>query len=76
MGVFISWISDNIGTIMICAVLLIIFALLILGLIRDKKKAAAKGGCTGCCSCCSGCHCGYASVNGEAKNRAENKKTE
>ena len=76
MGVFISWISDNIGTIIICAVLLIIFALLILGLIRDKKKAAAKGGCTGCCSCCSGCHCGYASVNCEAKKRAENKKTE
>ena len=76
MGVFISWISDNIGTIIICAVLLIIFALLILGLIRDKKKAAAKGGCTGCCSSCSSCHCGYGSVNRVAKNGAEDKKTE
>lgn len=34
-----AWISANIGTIIICAVLLIIVAAIIIGLVKDKKRA-------------------------------------
>ena len=44
------WLSQHIGTILICAILVAIFALLIRSLIRDRKagKSACCGGCQGC----------------------------
>lgn len=51
-----SWLSQYIGTIIICLVLVAVFGLLIWSLIRDKKKG--KSSCGGCCSSCAmGCHC-------------------
>ena len=45
-----AWLSQNIGTILIIAVLVAFFALLIWSLIRDKKqgKSSCCGGCAGC----------------------------
>ena len=51
-----QWLNQYLGTIIICLVLVAIFALLIWSLIRDKKKG--KSSCGGCCSSCAmGCHC-------------------
>ena len=45
-----AWLSQNIGTILICAVLIAFFALLIWSLVRDRKKGKSSccGGCAGC----------------------------
>ena len=45
-----AWISDNIATVIICAVLVIIVAAIIIGMVRDKKKGKSSCGC-GCSSC-------------------------
>ena len=45
-----EWITQNIGTIIVCVVLAAFFAVLILSLIRDRKtgKSSCCGGCAGC----------------------------
>lgn len=45
-----AWISANIATVIICAVLVIIVAAIIIGMVRDKKKGKSSCGC-GCSSC-------------------------
>lgn len=57
-----SWLSQYLGTIIICLVLVAVFGLLVWSLIRDKKKG--KSSCGGCCSSCAmGCHCHSATQN-------------
>ena len=45
-----TWLSQNIATIIICAVLAIIFGLMLWSLLRDRKKGKSSccGGCAGC----------------------------
>lgn len=52
-----AWISANIATILICAVLAVIVAAIIIGMVRDKKKGKSSCGC-GCSSCpmSNSCH--------------------
>jgi cell division protein FtsW (lipid II flippase) len=45
-----SWLSENIGTIIVCLVLIAIVALVVRSMIRKKKN-----GCTSCSCGCSGC---------------------
>lgn len=45
-----AWISENMATIIICAVLLCIVAVIIVGIVRDKKKGKSSCGC-GCANC-------------------------
>ncbi len=57
-----NWLAQNYGTVIICAIIVGIFALLIVSLIRDKKagKSSCCGGCAGCAM--SGqCHAAKAS---------------
>ena len=56
-----TWLSQNIGTILICAAIIAVFALLIRSLIRDRKKGKSSccGGCAGCPNACY-CHPGAA----------------
>ncbi len=53
----ISWISQNIVTIIICLVLALIVTLIIVGLVRDKKKGKSSCGCN-CANCAmrGSCH--------------------
>lgn len=49
MKAILAWLTANLGTIIICAVLIAVVALLIYSLIRDKKKGKSScGGCSGC----------------------------
>ncbi|MDD7035756.1 MAG: FeoB-associated Cys-rich membrane protein [Firmicutes bacterium] len=45
-----NWISENLATIIICAVLAAIVVAIIAGMIRNKKKGKSSCGC-GCSSC-------------------------
>lgn len=51
------WIIENIGTILICAALLLMVAAVIVSMLRDKKKGKASCGC-GCAHCAmnGACH--------------------
>ena len=51
-----AWLTQNIGTILICAVLIAFFALLIWSLVRDKKKGKSSC-CGGCAGCAMAGHC-------------------
>jgi len=51
-----AWLSQNIGTILICAVLIAFFALLIWSLVRDRKKGKSSC-CGGCAGCAMAGHC-------------------
>ena len=51
-----AWLTQNIGTILICVALVAVFALLILSLVRDKKKGKASC-CGGCAGCAMAGHC-------------------
>jgi len=50
MAKIIAWLGANFPSIIICAVLIAVVALLIYSLIRDKKKGRSS-----CCGGCSGC---------------------
>ena len=53
----IAWLSENIGTILICAVLIVIVALIIRSLIRQKKQGKSSCGCNcGHCPMSGSCH--------------------
>ena len=45
-----AWIAENIATIIICRVLLLIVAAILYSMARDRKKGKAScgGGCQGC----------------------------
>lgn len=45
-----TWISENIATIIICAVLFATVAAVIIGMVRGKKKGKTSCGC-GCANC-------------------------
>jgi len=45
-----NWISQNIGTIAVCTVLIIIVAGIIFSMVRNKKKGKNSCGC-GCKDC-------------------------
>lgn len=54
-----TWISQNIGTIIICAVLIAIVAAIIVGMVRKKKQgksAVCDCGCCGSCPMSGSCH--------------------
>lgn len=55
--IMISWISQNLATIIICLVLALIVTLIIVGLVRDKKKGKSSCGCN-CANCAmrGSCH--------------------
>ena len=55
----ISWISQNLATIIICLVLALIVTLIIVGLVRDKKKG--KSSC--------GCNCAHCAMAGSCHNK-------
>lgn len=50
-----AWLSENVVTIIVIAVLLLLVGAAVFVLVRDKKND--KGGCTGNCASCSGCCC-------------------
>ncbi len=45
-----AWLCENIGTILICAVLLVIVAAIIANLVKNKRqgKSSCGNGCKGC----------------------------
>ncbi|GEM_PF-73442 len=54
-----SWISSNIGTIIVCAVLVLIVTAIVMNMIKDKKKGKSVicgGKCAHCAMGCSCCH--------------------
>lgn len=52
-----AWIAKNIGTILICLVLILIVCAIIRSMIKDKK--AGKSSCGGNCSHCGGSCCNH-----------------
>ena len=52
-----EWITENIGTILISAVLLLVVVLIIRKLVKDKKKGKSSCGCN-CAHCAmsGSCH--------------------
>lgn len=46
-----SWITANLSTIIVCAILAAIVAVVIAGMVRNKKKG--KSGCGCSCSACA-----------------------
>lgn len=54
-----EWISENIGTIIICTVLVAAVAAIIISMVRNKKKGKTSCGC-GCSECpmSGSCHSG------------------
>lgn len=44
------WLQQNIGTVIVCIVMLIVISLLLIKAIRDKKKGKSFCGC-GCKNC-------------------------
>ena len=64
-----SWIAANIGTILICLVLLLVVTAIIVCLVRDKKKG--KPSCGGnCAHCAMSGSCHKQSPPGEAQSNA------
>lgn len=45
-----AWITENIATIIICAVLIAVVAAIITGMVRNRKKGKSACGC-GCAEC-------------------------
>lgn len=57
VGNMIIWLSENIGTIIVSIILILIVASVIIKMVRDKKKGKSSCGC-GCSSCAmsGACH--------------------
>lgn len=52
-----AWIMENIGTILISAVLLLVVVLIIRKLVKDKKKGKSSCGCNCAhCAMAGSCH--------------------
>jgi len=45
-----SWITENLATVIVCAALIVIVTLIIVHMIKDKKKGRTSCGCN-----CAGC---------------------
>ena len=45
-----AWITENIATIIICAVLIAVVAAIVISMIKNKKKGKSSCGC-GCTDC-------------------------
>ncbi len=45
-----QWIQTNLGTMLICAVLIVIVALVVRSLVRQKRQGKSSCGC-GCADC-------------------------
>lgn len=45
-----SWITENLATILICAVLIAIVAIIVVVLVRNRRKGKSSCGC-GCANC-------------------------
>ena len=53
----IAWLSENIGTILICAALIVLVALIVRSLVRQKKQGKSSCGCNcGSCPMSGKCH--------------------
>ena len=52
-----QWITDNLGTIIICAVLIGVVAAIIINMVW-KKRSGKSSCCSGCAQCpmCHSCH--------------------
>lgn len=52
-----TWIAENIGTLVVAVLLVVVVALVIAGMVRRKKKGASSCGC-GCSDCAlnGSCH--------------------
>ena len=62
------WLSENIGTIGVSLVLILIVALIIRGMIRDKKKGKSSCGCK-CSHCPMSASCRKTLPMRKAENR-------
>lgn len=52
-----AWIAENIATIVICAVLVLMVTAIIASIVRDKKKGRSSCGCKcGSCPMAGSCH--------------------
>jgi len=51
MEILLAFLYENRATILVLSLLILLFALLILGLIRDRRRG--KGGCGGGCGGCA-----------------------
>lgn len=57
-----AWIAENIGTILICAVLVAVVAAIIVSMYRDRKRGKSScGGSCAHCAMCGSCHSQHAS---------------
>lgn len=45
-----AWLSENMATILICAVLIAVVAAIIVSMVKNKKKGKSSCGC-GCAQC-------------------------
>ncbi|MBR2521302.1 MAG: FeoB-associated Cys-rich membrane protein [Oscillospiraceae bacterium] len=64
-----SWIQSNFANIIVCAVLAAVTALIVGGMIRNRRNGVSScgcSGCTGCSGCVSGSACGKTG-NGDAR---------
>lgn len=52
----ITWIMENMATLIISMILFIIAASVIAGMVRNKRKGRGSCGC-GCAGCHAGSHC-------------------
>lgn len=52
-----TWITENIGTIVVCAALVCVTAAVVVKLVRDRKRGKSSCGC-GCsgCAMAGSCH--------------------
>ena len=50
-----AWFSENMGTIIICAILAAVVALIVIYKVRQKKKGVSSCGCGCGCGDCPGC---------------------
>lgn len=60
-----TWLSANLGTAVVCALVLAATALAARTLLRDKKRGKSPCGCS--CSGCGGCNCCGAQAQNEVK---------
>ena len=52
-----AWIAENIGTVVVCAVLLAAVTAIVVGMVKKKKKGVSACGCNcGCCPMNGKCH--------------------
>lgn len=60
-----NWIAENIGKIVICAVLIAAVAAIIMSLYRDRKRG--KSSCCGSCAHCAMCSSCHAACESQRK---------